>query len=75
MHKTNNARGVFFGSANDAMKQQKPPADVLPFVDTYMENIATAITTKHAKLHALVESKARLSAITEKTCKNLIPAD
>ena len=68
MQKANNACGVSFGSAKTAMQQNqnKSPANVLPSVKAYMENIVATATTNNATLDALAESNARLYATTKK---------
>ena len=66
--KVNNACGVFFGSANAAIKlhQHHSPADGLPAIEAYMGNISATATTNHAILDELLNSNAYLSVTTEK---------
>ena len=69
VNKAKKQHGVAFSSTNTAGPIDHAPthatpttaSDILPQIETYMENIAAAATTNHKTLEALVASTKRLT--------------
>ena len=67
-NKANNQRGVSSGSTNTSVTINRAPANasttaadnILPQVETYMDNIAASATNNHETLGVLVASTKRL---------------